>query len=215
LPVGAKGEYTAIFLAQNGNRPVSYQDEFGAPRRETLLQAVSEWCTYLAIGQGVSVPGQGKLGYGLKMSIGGVDRDLTDVGVGASQLIPVVVLVLGAAEGAIVLLEQPELHLHPAVQSRLADFFAMARPDVSVLIETHSEYLVTRLRRRVAEEAINPEFVRVLFARQQNGETRFRSLKFTELGDFDSWPEGFFDTLGDDTAEIARALRDRFSREEG
>jgi AAA domain, putative AbiEii toxin, Type IV TA system/AAA ATPase domain/Protein of unknown function (DUF3696) len=211
LPVGAKGEFTAIFLAHHGSRPTSYRDESGTKRRETLLRAVSEWCSYLAIGEGVSVPAQGKQGYGFKLRIDGVDRDLTDIGVGASQLLPVVVLVLGASEGSYVLLEQPELHLHPAVQSRLADFFAQARPDISLFIETHSEYLITRLRRRVAEHSVSPE-LRVLFARQQKGETRFRSLRFNEAGDFEEWPEGFFDTLSDDTAEIARALRERYIR---
>jgi hypothetical protein len=215
LPVGAKGEFTAIFLAQRGNKPVSYYDESGAPRRETLMQAVSEWCSYLTIGEGVSIPSEGKLGFGFKLRIDGIDRDLTDIGVGASQLLPVVVLVLGAPQSSILLLEQPELHLHPAVQSRLADFFAQARPDLSLLIETHSEYLITRLRRRVAEDHINPGALRVLFARRQAGTTRFRVLRFNEFGDFEVWPEGFFDVLGDDTAEIARALQAKVSRPSG
>lgn len=130
-----------------------------------------------------------------------------------------IVLVLGAPQGSIVLLEQPELHLHPKVQSRLADFFATARPDVRLIVETHSEYLVTRLRLRVAEGRLPPDDVTFLFAslrRQDQAEepalpayTEFRRLLLTDLGDFSTWPDDFFDTLGNDAVSLAQAVQER------
>jgi energy-coupling factor transporter ATP-binding protein EcfA2 len=210
LPVGDKGEFTAGFLAESRATYVAYRNPQKQPRNNLLARAVSEWCTYLTIGEDVSVPSQGKLGFGFKLKINGIERDLTDVGVGASQLLPVVVLVLGSPAGSTVLLEQPELHLHPAVQSRLADFFAIARTDIRLLIETHSEYIVTRLRLRVAQDDLDPAHMTVLFADQVEGETRFTPLRFTDLGDFEHWPAGFFDTISNDTIELARALQDRF-----
>jgi predicted ATPase len=211
LPVGDKGEFTAGFLAQHGTQHGWYFDSEKRRKWEQLAAAVAHWCAYLTIGENVAVPSQGKLGYGFTLTINGVDRDLTDIGVGASQLLPVVVVVLGAPPGATVLLEQPELHLHPAVQSRLADFFAVARPDVQLLIETHSEYILTRLRLRIAQEQLTASNIAVLFAEQRSGETRFDRLWFNEYGDFDRWPAGFFDAIGDDNVALARALQARFA----
>jgi predicted ATPase len=226
LPVGEKGEFTAAYLEQHGARRITYTDPAGRRRVAIpLLDAVSEWSNYLGIADTVDVESRGKLGHELRLKIHGRDRDPTAVGVGASQLLPVIVLVLGADAGDFALLEQPELHLHPKVQSRLADFFATARPDVRALVETHSEYLVTRLRLRIAQEGVDPSNVAVLFAAQEVEErvyvvddeevveaeavSVFRHLAMTETGDFTSWPKDFFDTLGDDNVELARAIAAR------
>lgn len=142
----------------------------------------------------------------------GVERDLTTVGVGASQLLPVIALVLSATPGAIICIEQPELHLHPAVQSRLADFFLRARPDLAIIVETHSEYMVTRIRRRAAEGALDVGDVSIFFAEQEGGKTNFRNLKLNVDGNLSDWPAGFFDAQDEDAralvAAIARTTRD-------
>lgn len=166
LPVGEKGEFTAAYLEQHGDRRIRYVTPDGHSISERLQVAVSRWCKYLGIADTVDVESRGKLGHELKLGLYGHERDPTAVGVGASQLLPVVVLVLGSSSGDLALLEQPELHLHPKVQSRLGDFFATARPDVRLLVETHSEYLITRLRLRVARGDLSAEELAVLFARQ-------------------------------------------------
>src|SRR4029077_10581733 len=164
LPVGEKGEFTAAYLARNGSSRRRYR----APGADSttngdLLSAVSKWCEYLGIADEVTVQSLGKLGHRLGLKVGGSERDPTAIGVGASQLLPVVVLVLGATSRQFVLLEQPELHLHPKVQSRLADFLSSARPDLRLLIETHSEYLLTRLRLHVVNGKIEKDDLAVLF----------------------------------------------------
>jgi predicted ATPase len=131
------------------------------------------------------------------------------VGVGASQLLPVVTAVLGVDSGSILLLEQPELHLHPAVQSRLGDFLATARPDVSLLVETHSECLVNRLRLRVVQRKVEPTAIAIYFAEQRNGVARFRSLELNAFGDLNEWPQGFFDEGESDSGLIVRELARR------
>jgi AAA domain, putative AbiEii toxin, Type IV TA system len=212
LPVGAKGEFTAAYLLDHGNDWSNYGAPDGTMRQGTLRKAVIEWCEYLGIAAAVEVEPMGKMGHQLRLKVGGALRDPTAIGVGASQLLPVVALVLGAQSGAILLLEQPELHLHPKVQSRLADFFIRARLDVRLIVETHSENLITRLRRRVAEHQLAPEDVSVLFAAQKpldDGEsvyTEFKALSLNELGDFDVWPENFFDSLDQDAAALAKAV---------
>jgi predicted ATPase len=122
-------------------------------------------------------------------------------------------MVLGAPEGSIVLLEQPELHLHPGVQSRLADFLTYARRDIRIVVETHSEYLLTRLRLRIAEGRLSPDELGVLFATQRTPDenssdlyTEFEHLSLDELGDLNRWPENFFDSLDRDSVDLARAV---------
>jgi AAA domain, putative AbiEii toxin, Type IV TA system/Protein of unknown function (DUF3696) len=212
LPVGEKGEFTAAYLLDHGTDVTKYGSPGGQQRTTTLRRAVIDWCEYLGIADAVEVEPMGKMGHQLRLKVGGTLRDPTAIGVGASQLLPVVALVLGADAGAIVLMEQPELHLHPKVQSRLADFLIRARPDVRLVIETHSENLITRLRLRVAEQQVQPEDISVLFASQKPVDgaeglyTEFRALSIDELGDFDFWPQDFFDSLDQDASALAKAV---------
>jgi hypothetical protein len=237
LPVGEKGEFTAAYLDEHRHRRVRYITPSNQPANAPLMEAVSGWCQHLGIADEVDVVSRGKLGHELRLAMHGQPRDPTAVGVGASQLLPVVVLVLGANRDALVLLEQPELHLHPNVQSGLGDFLARAKPDIRLLVETHSEYLVTRLRLRVAEGELSREDIAVLFARQKTTEfavadlgedgdersesstvqrevaTVFERLLMDKRGDFESWPEDFFDTLTNDAVALARAVSSQVAEE--
>lgn len=84
---------------------------------------------------------------------------LTDVGFGVSQILPVLVLLLYMPEGSTVVPKQPEIHRHPAVQAGLADVFigAIKRRKLQIVLESHSEHLLQRLPRRMAEFTLNPE----------------------------------------------------------
>ena len=179
LSVGARGEYTAYLLDRDQRQKCEYRSPDGAERSADLVTAVSEWVAYLGVGDRVSVIPRGKLGHSLSLDVNGTARDLTTIGVGASQILPVIVMVLAAAPNRILAFEQPELHLHPAVQARLADFFLMARRDLRFLIETHSEYLVSRIRRRIAEGMVYPTDVSVIFAEQRDGVWRFNGSTWT------------------------------------
>lgn len=206
LPVGIRGEFTAEVLTRRKDSRVVYGDVEGNQRRDPLPEAVAEWCRYLGIGDQIQVLDQGKLGRGVRLRVDGAYRDLTTIGVGASQLLPVLVAVLATDAGSVLLLEQPELHLHPAVQSKLADFFLFARPDLRIIVETHSEYLITRIRRRIAEQRVMPGDVALTFVEQRNGISMPRSIEIAETGDLSSWPEGFFDAQDIDSLAIVRAI---------
>lgn len=211
LPVGARGEFTADFLARRRNAAIRYSSPDGNRREAPLAAAVSEWVRYLGVGESVRVLDQGKLGRSLRIAVNGAERDLTAVGVGASQVLPVVTLVLGVPPSSLVLLEQPELHLHPAVQARLADFFIKARPDLRLIVETHSETLVSRMRRRVAEGDLTPETLSIVFVGQEDGISKFSELTVGAYGDLSEWPEGFFDTADADSQAIVAAVTRRRS----
>jgi predicted ATPase len=139
---------------------------------------------------------------------------LTDVGFGVSQILPVLVLLAYVPEGSTVLLEQPEIHLHPAVQSQLADVLlevSTARR-VQVVVESHSEHLLRRLQRRVAEGTAPPDQLALYFCEYVGGESRIQPLDLNLLGEIANWPRDFFgDPLGE-TAAIAKAALMRRSR---
>ena len=131
-----------------------------------------------------------------------VPTSLTDVGFGVSQVLPVLVLLYYVPEGSTVLLEQPEIHLHPAVQSGLADVMLNVAEvrNVQIVVESHSEHLMRRLQRRVAEKRASAEDVKLYFVSFNRGKARVSDLLLNEWGEIENWPDKFF---GDEMGEIA------------
>ena len=129
---------------------------------------------------------------------------LTDVGFGVSQVLPALVLLFYVPEGSTVLMEQPEIHLHPSVQSGLADAIinAARTRNVQVIVESHSEHLMRRFQRRVAEDANGemPE-VKLYFTSMTGRTAQLSDLMLNEFGEIQNWPENFF---GDELGEISK-----------
>lgn len=131
-----------------------------------------------------------------------VDASLGDVGFGVSQVLPALVLLYYVPKGATVLMEQPELHLHPKVQSGLADVMlsVAAARNVQIVVESHSEHLMRRLQRRVAEGRASSEDVRLYFVSSDRGTAVLSDLTLNEFGEIENWPRHFF---GDEMGEVA------------
>ena len=127
---------------------------------------------------------------------------ITDVGFGVSQVLPVLVLCFYAPPGSTLIFEQPEIHLHPRIQAGLADVFldAIRRRGVQIVLESHSEHLLRRLQRRIAEEVTKPEDVALYFVEPKRGASTLRPLDVDMFGNVLNWPEGFF---GDELGELA------------
>lgn len=137
---------------------------------------------------------------------------LTDVGFGVSQILPVLVLLAYVDEGSTVILEQPEIHLHPAVQTGLADIITEAATvrRVQVILESHSEHLLRRLQRRVAEGSVPAEQVALYFCASDGGESRIDRLDINQYGEIENWPKDFFgDRFGETVAIVEAGLRQR------
>ena len=129
----------------------------------------------------------------------------SDVGVGISQILPVVVAALDPDRPAITAIEQPELHVHPRLQVELGDLFAQGVDQGGVfLIETHSEHLLLRIMRRMRETGagtlpegapeVRPEDVNVLFVEPDGAQTLIREMPLNERGELvKAWPGGFFE----------------------
>ncbi len=137
---------------------------------------------------------------------------LNDVGFGVSQVLPALVEAFYCPPHSVVWMEQPEIHLHPQVQANLADVLIDAiharehgQPrGVQLVIESHSEHLLNRLQRRIAERRLAPDEVAIYFCRQGRKGSMMERLAVNEDGEISNWPDEFF---GDEMADIAgRAL---------
>lgn len=142
---------------------------------------------------------------------------ITDVGFGVSQILPVLTLCYYVPEGSTIILEQPEIHLHPAVQASLADVLidAMKTRQVQIILESHSEHLLTRLQRRIAEEQLLPSQAALYFCDMKpSGASRITPLQLDMYGNITNWPEGFFgDEMGERAAMMKAALARRANGE--
>ncbi|WP_257386779.1 AAA family ATPase [Tahibacter caeni] len=143
---------------------------------------------------------------------------LTDVGFGVSQVLPALVQAFYAPRDSTVWMEQPEIHLHPMAQSNLADVFISAvrsyedgaPRNAQLIVETHSEHLLARLQRRIAEETIPAEDVAIYFVNRQGAAAEMERLRVDSFGEIENWPENFFgDDMADIVARTTAALRRR------
>ncbi|MBE9220468.1 DUF3696 domain-containing protein [Dolichospermum flos-aquae] len=125
-----------------------------------------------------------------------------DVGIGVSQVIPILVSCYGLSD-AFVAIEQPEIHLHPKLQAELGSVFAESiKPPYNnrFILETHSEHLILRLQRLIREGQLKPEDISVIYVDSDQEGSQCLELRLDEEGDFiDEWPDGFFE---DDFKEI-------------
>jgi predicted ATPase len=114
--------------------------------------------------------------------------------------LPVLVQVFYAPSGSQVILEQPEIHLHPAAQAELADVLIAALRDnnIQLIVETHSEHLLRRLQRRIAEEAVSNEEIALYSVDTEGGVSEIYELDVDPYGNIKNWPRNFFgDEIGD------------------
>lgn len=216
--IGIKGEQTAAVLDVNRARVISYipSKDFQKPLIRAnvlqlpLKQAIVDWLQYLDVASDVITKDRGKFGRDLKVTTKdlNIGQDLTHVGVGVSQVLPILVLCLLAEPDSTIIIEQPELHLHPKVQTLLADFFlSMALLGKQCILETHSEYIINRLRFRAAsaeQDAIS-SLMKIYFVEKEQGYSKFRSVDVNKFGAIADWPDGFFDQSQAEAENILRA----------
>ena len=147
----------------------------------------------------------------IKKYKGGPEVRLTDVGFGVSQVLPVLILCYYAPEGSILILEQPEAHLHPKVQTELADVLidVVKNRNVQIILESHSAHLLHRLQRRIAEEQISADDTALYFCQINDGTSEIERLKVDEYGNIRNWPQNFF---GDDMGDLVEKTKAEMQR---
>jgi len=143
---------------------------------------------------------------------GGPEVRLTDVGFGVSQILPVLILCYYVPEGSILILEQPEAHLHPKVQAELADLLieVVKNRRLQIILESHSEHLLIRLMRRIAEEQISADDTAFYFCDMNEGVSEIGRLNVDNYGNITNWPQNFFgDEMGDLAAKTKAEMKRR------
>lgn len=214
----------ALLAAQLVGEKLNYRKRLANGRRSKLItveEHVAAWLKELGLVHSFKVEalaeGANIYRVYVKRTSESTEVLLTDVGFGVSQILPVLVLLAYVPEGSTVVLEQPEIHLHPKAQAGLADVLLEAATvrNVQVLVESHSEHLLRRLQLRVAEQRldsgveISAEDVRLWFVDQAGGASRAHDLELNLLGEIVNWPEHFFGDPFGETARLAKAARRR------
>lgn len=191
-----------------------YFERLPESRQLTLQEYVAAWLQRLGLVHDFRVESiaEGTRLFEVKVrkTASSPEVSLTDVGFGISQVLPVLVQCLYVPEGSTVVLEQPDIHLHPSVQADLADVFidAWEQKKVQVLFESHSEHLLRRLQRRIAEGEIQQEIVRLYFcSTDDDGASNLSELELDKFGNISNWPKDFFgDQFGEMAAMSSAAL---------
>lgn len=140
----------------------------------------------------------------------GVKVDLVHMGFGLSQILPIITQGSISNPGALMIVEDPDVHMHPTIQAAMADFFIYLCEErkVNVLIETHSDHFITRLRRRVAEKVISAQKVHLIFVEHESGASEYQTIPMTNTGRLEGeMPTGFMDSLDNDFRAIILANR--------
>lgn len=180
-----------------------------APAEAKLFEQTIHWLKDMKLADGLSIRALGNSArYELLIKNGEQASNLKDVGVGVSQVIPVIVAALFAQPGHIVIVEEPESHLHPLAQSKLAELLAQVSKErnVQFIVETHSEHLFRRMQTLIAKQQITPKDAAMYFVERDGKAARMRPLELDDFGRVKNWPEGFFgDALGE-TREQARLM---------
>jgi len=209
--VGVKGERVieAILAATERNEKRNLTSK---SKLRPFQEMIAYWLQQMGLVDSFKVD-EIKAGSGLyqakvRVRKGAPEVLLTEVGFGVSQVLPVLTLLYYVDEGSTVILEQPEIHLHPLAQAGLADAIISVtqRRRVQVIVESHSEHFLLRLQRRVAEGKLEADHVRLYFCEAAGASSILTPLQLDLLGTISNWPRNFFgDAFGETAAaELAR-----------
>ena len=215
--VGSKGEKTvdAILAMTSANEMRNVKHK---ARLKPFQEIVAYWLKEMGVIYKFHVeeiaPGSNRWQAKVTVRPSGTEVLLTDVGFGVSQVLPVVTLLQFVPEGSTVILEQPEIHLHPLAQANLADVIinAVTHRNVQVVLESHSEHLLLRLQRRIAEaipQGVTSNDVSLYFCDWKDGKSKIEKLEVDMFGAIVNWPEHF---MGDTFGEVSKAEMKRIER---
>lgn len=205
--VGPKGEHAVSRLFRFADKQISEKLAINtAP--QTLLRQVEAWMQRFFPGCGIEVtqiPRMNAVTLGIRTSDETDYHRPINVGFGLTQVLPILVAVLSAEADDLILIENPEVHLHPSGQALMGAFLALAASaGTQILIETHSDHVLNGIRRAVRQETLKPEQVALHFFRPPTkGFDQVVSPQVDMSGNIDMWPEGFFDQFDKDMNHFA------------
>ena len=203
--LGTRGEYTADFLALSEN----IEDQYVIPNRQLshpeaksfcLIDQVEAWMREISPGTRIKIKSSSDMGLVNIQYFYGDSNPYraTNVGFGITYILPIIVAILSSLSGTLILVENPEAHLHPRGQAKMGELLALAAScGIQVVIETHSDHVLNGIRLAVHGGKIKPEDVQLhYFQRQEKQGQAFIEVVSPHInrsGRIDKWPDGFFD----------------------
>ena len=201
--VGARGEFTANLLYKKQEDLVDDRLCLGEDAK-TLITQTEAWLSKIFDGAKLEIPSSKSSVLELLFNTS-ASRDRfkpANVGFGFSSVLPIIVSGLIAKEGEILIVENPEIHLHPRAQSELTKFLAkVSSCGVQVLVESHSDHILNGLQVAVADKIIEENEISVLYFQSDNQEPVVQ-IPIQKDGRIDVWPDGFFDQSNKDLERI-------------
>ena len=210
--IGVYGENVARILQDGKDKKVEFlsieETDEGIKykrRTNTLLEATEYWlCQYFKLAKSIESDIQADAFMIYIINNNDDKIKINHVGYGISQILPIIVQGLNMSINGTLIIEQPEIHLHPKVQSRLFDFFySLVLQKKKLVIETHSSHLISRLRRRVAEDSDNmvKDNVNLTFVEDKS----FKTLELDSFGSLGHYPTDFIDSPTDELNATIKA----------
>ncbi len=209
--VGARGEHTINILANSLYLANVHDNLYLGEDSKSVLRQAAEWLSYILDGARIEIKGQDKESSVLYMLVNNRNNSYqykpANVGFGYSYILPLIVTGLIAKVGDTIIIENPEAHLHPKAQSRIAEFFSkVSSCGIQVFIESHSEHILNGLRVSVLDPRIeigNQDLSIQYF----NEDFKPEKLEVDEKGKIANWPNGFFDQQEIDLSNIFKYSR--------
>ena len=203
---GTKGEYTIPFLATNGTK-ITVPKEVCHPQAlsDKLIDQCSAWMSCISPGVRLNAEmspqdqeARLRISYNEK-GIVSDDYSPVNVGFGIPYVLPVIVALLSAKKGDLVIIENPESHLHPRGQAYLSELMSHAvASGVQIICESHSDHVINGVRVAVKEHVINKENVAIFYYnKNENQDTVCSSINIDAAGNLDSYPDGLLDEWGE------------------
>ena len=216
LGVGVRGDFCAQVLTAMGDRPLMddarLHPDTGPNDALLVKYQVERWLSEIVRPVELDAehyPGTSTTALRFRAPGGDWVR-APNMGFGVSYALPVVLGGLVAACGGLLLVENPEAHLHPAGQSRMGGFLAwLSACGVQVVLETHSDHVLNGIRRAIGEHHHLRASDAVVHSFEAEDSLRVSTLRFTETGGLSDWPSGFFDQYQIDVAALGRVRRRR------
>lgn len=210
--IGFRGEYTAHYLAEKRHKSLEI-DELRHKKSITsqLLENVSLWLSEISSGIDISATvynelQQVNLAYSYTYGTKKTDKySALNVGFGITYVLPIIVSLLKAKVDDLIIIENPESHLHPAGQVKIAELCAIASANgVQIIVETHSDHFLNGIRVATKKEILKPEQSKIYYFSKHFDqlETKIEMLHIDNKGKIDNWPKGFFDEYSKQLDEL-------------
>jgi predicted ATPase len=211
IEVGVQGEYCAHVLNILGGTPVPISRVLpgGKSDQPLLVKFQTErWLSRITREVQIDTEPAANATTGLKFRFEDGDWvTSTNMGFGITYALPIIVAGLTAAPDGLLVIENPEAHLHPSGQSSMGGFLAtIAASGVQVIVETHSDHVINGIRRAVGEMQILRSDQTSIYAFEQ-GSSELKPLQVTPTGGISDWPVGFFDQYQTDISVLSRIRR--------